>query len=60
MSIIGGALITLVMGRIADRVSIAASYAVPAICFVGIALYAWIGSQPEPGELEAESALAAG
>jgi MFS transporter, FHS family, L-fucose permease len=59
MAIIGGALITLAMGRVADRVSIAASYSVPALCFIGIALYAWLGSEPEPGELAGESALTA-
>jgi MFS transporter, FHS family, L-fucose permease len=57
MAIIGGALITLAMGRVADRVSIAAGYLVPAICFVGIALYAWLGSQSDPEEL-AEAATA--
>jgi MFS transporter, FHS family, L-fucose permease len=56
MAIIGGALITLAMGRVADRVSIAAAYAVPAICFVGIALYAWFGSQMDPEEIASEAA----
>jgi len=56
MAIIGGALITLVMGRLADRVSIAAGYIVPAVCFVGIALYAWLGSQMDPEEIAAENA----
>ncbi|MGB6746146.1 MAG: L-fucose:H+ symporter permease [Terracidiphilus sp.] len=51
MAIIGGALITLVMGRVADRVSVAASYLVPAACFVGIALYAWLGSESDPEEI---------
>jgi len=56
MAIVGGALITLAMGRVADRVSIAASYLVPAVCFVGIALYAWLGSQMDPEEVAAERA----
>jgi len=56
MAIIGGALITLAMGRVADRVSLAAGYMVPAICFVGIALYAWFGSQMDPEEIAAENA----
>jgi MFS transporter, FHS family, L-fucose permease len=59
MAIIGGALITLAMGRVADRVSVAASYLVPAACFVGIALYAWLGSQSDPEEVAAESATVA-
>ena len=58
MAIIGGALITLAMGRVADRVSIAAGYIVPAICFVGIALYAWFGSQSDPEELAAGAGAA--
>ena len=57
MAIIGGALITLAMGRVADRVSIAAGYIVPAICFLGIALYAWLGSQSDPEEVASETAL---
>ena len=56
MAIIGGALITLAMGRVADRVNIAAGYLVPVTCFVGIALYAWFGSQVDPGEIAVESA----
>jgi FHS family L-fucose permease-like MFS transporter len=56
MAIIGGALITLAMGRVADRVNIAAAYIVPAVCFVGIALYAWLGSQMDPEEIAAENA----
>ena len=44
------------MGRVADRVSIAAGYIVPAVCFVGIALYAWLGSQMDPEEVAAENA----
>lgn len=54
MAIIGGALITLAMGRVADRLSIAAGYIVPAVCFVGIALYAWFGSQMDPEEIANE------
>jgi MFS transporter, FHS family, L-fucose permease len=60
MAIIGGALITLAMGRVADRVNIAAGYLVPAVCFAGIALYAWFGSQSDPEEIAAEEAATAG
>jgi fucose permease len=49
-------LITLAMGRVADRVNIADAYIVPAICFVGIVLYAWLGSQMDPEEIAAENA----
>ena len=53
MAIIGGALITLAMGRVADRVNIATSYLVPAACFIGIALYAWLFSQTKADEAAA-------
>lgn len=59
MSIIGGALVTLAMGRVADRVNIAVAYLVPGICFVGIALYAWLGSQSDPEEIAVDPALTA-
>jgi FHS family L-fucose permease-like MFS transporter len=54
MAIVGGAVVTLAMGKVADSVSIAASYLVPAVCFVGIATYAWLGSSMDPDELAAE------
>ena len=52
MAIIGGAALTPLMGKIADRAGVAMAMLVPAGCFVGIALYAWLGSQPSPRELE--------
>ena len=51
MSIIGGAALTPVMGKIADVSGVCYGYAVPAACFVGIALYAALWSKPEAGEL---------
>jgi FHS family L-fucose permease-like MFS transporter len=51
MAIVGGGVITPVMGKISDMAGVAHGYLVPAVCFVGIALYAWFGSQPEAGEL---------
>jgi FHS family L-fucose permease-like MFS transporter len=56
MSIIGGAALTPLMGRIADVAGVCYGYSVPAACFVGIALYAWLWSRPEAGELEEELA----
>jgi FHS family L-fucose permease-like MFS transporter len=52
MSIIGGAALTPLMGKIADLSGVAMAYMVPSACFVGIALYAWLGSQPSPGDME--------
>ena len=40
MSIVGGAIMPLVMGKIADVKSMATGFMVPAVCFAGIALYA--------------------
>ena len=52
MSIIGGAALTPIMGRIADQSNtIAPAYIVPSICFVGIALYAWLGAHPRAEDL---------
>ena len=60
MSIIGGAALTPVMGHLADLAGIARAFTVPVICFIGIALYAWLGSQPDPEELAADPGLALG
>jgi FHS family L-fucose permease-like MFS transporter len=51
MSIIGGAVLTPVMGKVADLAGIAMAYMVPAACFILIALYAWLGSQPRPQDI---------
>jgi len=47
MSIIGGAALTPLMGRLADIAGVAMAYTVPAACFVGVALYGWFGSERE-------------
>lgn len=52
MAIVGGAVITPVMGKVSDLAGVSHGYLVPAICFVAIALYGWFGAQPEAGELE--------
>jgi MFS transporter, FHS family, L-fucose permease len=41
MSIVGGALIPLPMGRLADLVSVRVSFVVPLLCFAGMLLYAF-------------------
>lgn len=60
MSIVGGAAIPPLMGRVADVANIAISYAVPVLCFIGVALYAWLGSEPDSEELAGETELTAG
>jgi FHS family L-fucose permease-like MFS transporter len=51
MSIIGGAALTPVMGKIADASGVAHAYLVPVTCFLGVALYALFGSKPEAEEI---------
>jgi FHS family L-fucose permease-like MFS transporter len=46
MAIIGGAALTPVMGKISDATSVNVAYSVPGACFLGIALYAWLGARP--------------
>jgi MFS transporter, FHS family, L-fucose permease len=60
MSIVGGAVIPLLMGRVGDLAGVALSYAVPVVCFLAVVLYAWLGSSPEVEELAEEPGLAAG
>jgi MFS transporter, FHS family, L-fucose permease len=60
MSIVGGAFVTPVMGKVSDMAGVSHGYLVPAVCFVAVALYAWLGAQPEAGELaEMEAGAAA-
>jgi FHS family L-fucose permease-like MFS transporter len=46
MSIIGGAALTPLMGKLSDGVSVSAAYCVPCACYVGVGLYAWLGARP--------------
>jgi MFS transporter, FHS family, L-fucose permease len=50
MAIIGGAAMTPLMGRIADVAGMCYAYLVPVGCFVGVALYAWLGTKQEGSE----------
>jgi len=52
MAILGGAILTKLMGILADsRGGLQAAYLVPVVCFVGVALYAWFGGEaPAVGE----------
>ena len=43
MSIVGGALMPLVMGIVAEKYSTAISYLVPMLCFINVAWYGWKG-----------------
>ena len=48
MAIVGGAAVPLLMGVVPG---VAESYFVPAVCFVGVAIYALFLAKPEPEEL---------
>jgi len=60
MSIVGGAAIPPLMGKMGDIAGVALSYAVPALCFLGVALYAWLAAEPEPEEVAADPHVARG
>ncbi len=51
MAIVGGGAITPIMAKVSDLAGVSHGYLVPAVCFIGIALYAWFGSQPEAEEM---------
>jgi MFS transporter, FHS family, L-fucose permease len=46
MGIVGGALIPLAVGALADRTSLATSLIVPALCYLLIAVYGWSARKP--------------
>ena len=48
MAIVGGAIIPVVQGAIADRIGIHHAFILPVICYLYIVYYAFIGSKPKP------------
>jgi len=50
MAILGGAALTKVMGIVADHSGLQAAYVVPLVCYIGVALYAWLFAETKPGE----------
>ncbi|HTW33597.1 MAG TPA: sugar MFS transporter [Rhizomicrobium sp.] len=46
MSIVGGAVIPVITGAVADRIGLSLALFVPAFCYVWIAVYGWIGRNP--------------
>jgi FHS family L-fucose permease-like MFS transporter len=46
MGIVGGALIPLAVGVLADATSLATSLIIPALCYLLIALYGWSARNP--------------
>jgi FHS family L-fucose permease-like MFS transporter len=48
MAILGGAALTKVMGMLPLRLA----YVVPVVCYVGVALYAWLFAESKAGEAD--------
>ena len=49
MAIVGGALVPVLQGLLADRIGIQLSFVLPLACYVFIVYYGFIGSRIEPG-----------
>jgi FHS family L-fucose permease-like MFS transporter len=45
MSIVGGAVVPVIMGSLADHASLSTALLVPAACYVWIACYGWLGGR---------------
>jgi FHS family L-fucose permease-like MFS transporter len=50
MSIVGGALVPVAMGVLADKYATSTSYVIPLVCFVIVACYGWKGYRVKNGE----------
>lgn len=55
MSVVGGAIMPYIMGRVAENYSTAVSYFIPIICFAVVAWYGWTGYKVVNSELKVES-----
>ena len=58
MAIVGGAIIPVAEGALADHIGIHHAFILPALCYLYIAFYGFKGSQPSPGD-QALTAIAA-
>lgn len=59
MAIVGGALVPLLQGVVADRLGLGPSFAVPLVCYLFIVAYGLVFSRADSGEVDAEAAEAA-
>jgi FHS family L-fucose permease-like MFS transporter len=50
MSLLGGAVLTKLMGFLSVVSGLQAAYVVPAVCYAGVALYAWFGASHKAHE----------
>ena len=46
LAIVGGAIVPLVQGVLADLVGVQLSFIIPVICYIYIVFYGWTGSKP--------------
>jgi MFS transporter, FHS family, L-fucose permease len=53
MSVVGGAIMPLLMGGISVRFDLALAYLVPMVCFVLVGLWSWFLSVPLPEDMDA-------
>jgi FHS family L-fucose permease-like MFS transporter len=53
MAIVGGAIIPVIQGALADRIGIHWAFILPAICYVYICYYGLYGSRRRPVAVEA-------
>jgi MFS transporter, FHS family, L-fucose permease len=56
MAIVGGAILPLIQGAIADRVGLHHAFVLPVICYLYILFYALVGSKPNSDRLTHEAA----
>jgi FHS family L-fucose permease-like MFS transporter len=54
MAILGGAVLTKLMGILGDARGLEAAYMVPVLCFAGVGLYAWLAAERKASELSPE------
>ncbi|MHB8208012.1 L-fucose:H+ symporter permease [Mucilaginibacter sp.] len=57
MSIVGGAIVPVIMGLVADKYSTSTSYVVPLFCFLVVAWYGWKGYKVNAGSSEEQEPL---
>jgi FHS family L-fucose permease-like MFS transporter len=50
MAILGGAVLTKLMGILADARGLPTAYLVPVVCFVAVGLFAWLGGERNVSE----------
>jgi len=52
-AIVGGAVIPVLEGALADRIGLHTAFILPTICYVYIAFYGFVGSKPQTPAIQA-------